>query len=179
MEKRYYNIIIDGYDKGGLMYAPSDWPFHPIILDGEDIMSSQQLVLELRDGPYRHFNSCVGGGNIVSKDFMDTILPFITPETCLEFLPVKVVSQEYGDKEYYIMHFTKIHDVINKDATLYVPGTDSIVKLRLDNEKVKELDVFNSQPYVNDVIVSKRVCNAIKKNHLDVGIEFVPVYCEK
>ena len=41
-------------------------------------------------------------------------------------------------------------------STIYVGGTDSILRLRLDYEKVKALNVFNSQPVINDVIVSEK-----------------------
>ncbi|EJX04898.1 hypothetical protein EVA_06996, partial [gut metagenome] len=43
--------------------------------------------------------------------------------------------------------------------------------------KVKELKIFNSQPVINDIIVSKEVYKAIKKNKLDLGLEFMPIYC--
>lgn len=74
------------------------------------------------------------------------------------------------------MHFKKIYDVIDKINTIYVKGTDSIIKLRLDYEKVKDLNIFNSQPYINDVIVSETLYKAIKKQKLDFGLEFMPIY---
>ena len=35
---------------------------------------------------------------------------YIDDETQVEFLPVKAHSEEYGEKQYYILHFLKIHD---------------------------------------------------------------------
>ena len=43
--------------------------------------------------------------------------------------------------------------------------------------KVKNLKVFNSQPAVNDGIISEDVCELIKKQKLDIGLDFMPIYC--
>ena len=51
----------------------------------------------------------------------------------------------------------------------------SILKLRLDEKKVKGLKVFNSQPAINDVIVAEDVCKLIKKQRLDLGLDFMPI----
>lgn len=75
------------------------------------------------------------------------------------------------------MHFKKIFNVIDTENTLYVEGTDSVLKLKLDYNKVKDLKVFNSQPAINDIIVSDDVRKSIKKNKLDLGLDFMPVYC--
>ena len=73
--------------------------------------------------------------------------------------------------------FKKIFDVIDTENTIYVEGTDSVIKLKLDYNKVKELKVFNSQPAINDIIVSDDIRKSIKKNKLDLGLDFMPVYC--
>ena len=59
----------------------------------------------------------------------------------------------------------------------YFDGLDTILKLKLDYEKVKTLNVFNSRPAVNDIIVSKDVHDAIKQKGLGSGLDFVPVFC--
>ena len=41
----------------------------------------------------------------------------------------------------------------------------------------KGLKVFNSQPALNDVIVAEDVCKLIKKQKLDLGLDFMPIYC--
>lgn len=86
-------------------------------------------------------------------------------------------SEVYGCRTYYIMYFKKICDVIDTKNTIYVEGTDTILKLRLDYSKVRHLNVFNSQPAINDVIVSGEVRKSIKMNRLDLGLDFMPVYC--
>lgn len=176
MEITYYKIIENGYSSTGVIYAPKEWPY-PIAEDAQPVKNWQSLVLELKDGPYCHFHKVVGWANVVSKEFKDLLLSFVGENDYLEFFPVKIVSKQYGDKEYYIMHFTKIFDVIDKENTVYGPGDNNIIKPRLLFEKVKNLKIFNSQPMINDVIISNDVRKAIIKNKLDAGIEFWPIFC--
>lgn len=175
---KYYEIVVVGNAKGGVLYAPPSWPF-PIAHDGEEVHNWESLILTLQDGPYRNFNMCVGHANIVSEQMKEVLEKFLDSNSELEFLPVRVISKEYGDRIFYIMHFTKVYDVIDEKHTVYVPGTDAIIKLRVDYNKVKDLNIFNSQPVINDVIISDKVRRELKRNKLDDGIEFLPIYCEK
>ena len=177
MNIKYYRIIIKGNDKiGGVLYAPDNWPY-PIARDGEEVKNWESLTVELKDGSYRPFHMCIGGANLVSQEMKELFETFIENNADIEFLPVKAESEIYGNKIYYIMHFKKVFDVIDCKNTIYVEGTDSILRLRLDYEKVKALNVFNSQPVINDVIVSEKVRKSIKKNKLDLGIEFMLIAC--
>lgn len=85
-------------------------------------------------------------------------------------------SKEYGDRQYYIVHFTKIYDVIDKEHTVYGPG-DSIIKVCLDYNKVKNLHVFNSQPIISDINISAKVYKEIKKRKLGFGTSFIRIGC--
>lgn len=177
MNIKYYKIIVKGNDKiGGVLYAPDNWPY-PIAKDGEEVKNWNTLIVKLRDGEYRPFHLCIGGANLVNQEMKELFETYIKNNDDIEFLPVKTVSEIYGDRIYYIMHFKKIFDVIDRKKTIYVEGTDSILKLRLDYDKVKSLNIFNSQPVINDIIVSEQVKKSIKKNKLDLGIEFMPLYC--
>ena len=70
----YFRIIPNGYDKiGGVLFAPKNWP-HPIARDGYEVENWTSLIVELRDGEYRHFNQCVGGANIVTEEFKNLLL---------------------------------------------------------------------------------------------------------
>ena len=176
---KYYKFIVKGNDKvGGVLYAPENWPY-PIARDGEEVKNWQSLTVKLKDGKYRPFHLCFGGANMVNKELRDLLLTFIGNDDDIEFLPVRATSEAYGCKTYYIMHFKKICDVIDTKNTIYVEGTDTILKLILDYNKVKHLNVFNSQPAINDVIVSDEVRKSIKKNRLDLGLDFMPVYCSE
>lgn len=173
----YYSLIVNSYDPvGGVLYAPEEWPY-PIAEDGVEVKDWRSLVVELRDGKYSPFHMCIGGANMVSEELKELLESYIEDKDSIEFLPVKAVSEKYGDRTYYIMHFTKVFDVIDRDKTVYVPGTDDIIKVRLDYEKVKNLNVFNFQSYINEVIVSAEVRKSIKKNKLDGGLQFTPIYC--
>ena len=155
MNAKFYRFIVKGNDKkGGVLYSPKSWPY-PIAVDGQEVKNWESLVVELKDGIYRPFQLCVGGANMVNQDLKDLLQSFIG----------------YGE------HFKKIFDVIDTKNTLYVEGTDSVIKLKLDYNKVKDLKVFNSQPAINDIIVSDEVRKSIRKNKLDLGLEFMPVYC--
>lgn len=179
MDIKYYKFIVNGNDKvGGVLYAPQKWPY-PIARDGEEVKNWQSLTVELKDGKYRPFHLCVGGANMVNEELKDLLQTFISNDDDIEFLPVMATSDVYGCRRYYIMHFKKICDVIDTKNTIYVDGTNTILKLKLDYSKVRHLNVFNSQPAINDVIVSDEVRKCIKKNKLDLGLNFMPVYCSK
>lgn len=175
MRAKFYKIL---ESDGGCLYAPKEWHF-PIALDGEEVKNWESLVVELKDGDvYCHFQGCNKGANMVSQEMKDLLESFIGPYADdIEFLPVKAVSKTYGDRQYYIMHFKKIYDVIDVKNTVYIPSTGSIVKVAVSFEKVKDLKVFNTQPVISDVIVSEDVYKAIKKKKLDFGLEFWQVYC--
>ena len=166
---KYYRLIINSYEKtAGVLHAPETWPY-PIARDTEEVKNWQSLVIELRDGIYCPFNICCGA-NIVSQELKDMFCSFVDLDAGLEFLPVKVVSKEYGDRTCYIMHFTKIHDVIDYENCERFG--DTILKIALDYRKVKGLKVFNSRPVINDVIVSEDVRKAMKKTKLSFGSIF-------
>jgi hypothetical protein len=177
MKRKYYKIITDGNDKeGGTLYAPPQWSY-PIARDGVEVKNWKSLVLELKNGYYCSFHTCNKGANLVSQDLKDVLESFVGNHSEVEFLPVMVTSKEYGDRTYYILHFRLIFDVIDKKNTIYFDGLDTILKMKLDYEKVKTLNVFNSRPAVNDIIVSKDVHDAIKQRKLTSGLDFVPVFC--
>ena len=120
MNIKYYKIIVKGNDKiGGVLYAPDNWPY-PIAKDGEEVKNWNTLIVKLRDGEYRPFHLCIGGANLVNQEMKELFETFIKNNDDIEFLPVKTVSEIYGDRIYYIMHFKKIFDVIDRKKTIYV-----------------------------------------------------------
>ena len=176
MNPKFYLLLPKDEKNGGLVEAPEDWSY-PIDMDGKEVTDWQSLVLELKYGKYAHFNMCTGGANIISEELKKLFESFVDDPTLIEYLPVKVFSKEYGDKWMYIMHFKKIFDVVDKKNSIYVPGTDILIKERLIYDKVKDLKIFNIKKNLNDVVVSEEVYQAIKKQKLNFCIEFVPIYC--
>ena len=171
-EMKYFEILIDGYnEEGGVLHAPEDWPT-PIAVDGEEVKNWQSLVLELRDGKYCHFSDCVGCANIVSSEFKALIESFIEKDFPLEFLPVKVKSNQYGDRVGYIMHFTKEFDIIDEERSKYGGPLHRVIVVRVDPKKVQGMHVFNCKGKINHLYVSDDVRKAIIDRNLDLGIEF-------
>ncbi len=63
-----FRIIMNGYDEeGGVVYGPKE-RLKSIALDGEVVDSLETLRLELKDGKYCSFHSCVGNANIVDEE---------------------------------------------------------------------------------------------------------------
>lgn len=173
---KYFVMVMDGYaEELGLLYAPSDWEY-PIARDGEDVKNWQSLVLELRDGIYSHFSDCVSSANVVIKEFKALIESFVGKDFPLEFLPVKVRSKQYGDREMYIMHFTKLFDVIDeKHSTYFIGEAKVLLKIKVDANKVNGMNVFNCKEDINAVYVSDVVRKAIIESKMDMGIQFTEV----
>lgn len=133
--------------------------------------------LDLKYGEYLHYLFGPNITHIVSEELKNLFVQYVHDDSLIEFLPVNIISPEYGNKTYYIVNFNRACDVIDKNVTVYVPGTDSIIKVGLDYQKVKNLDVFNAHPYGNDLIISEKVKSEMRKRKLISGVEFLPLYC--
>ena len=105
MNVKLYRFIAKGnVKKGGVLYSPKSWPY-PIAVDGQEVKNWESLVVELKDGIYRPFQLCVGGANMVNQDLKDLLQSFIGINNDVEFLPIRAISEIYGEQTYYIMHF--------------------------------------------------------------------------
>lgn len=173
---KYYRLILDGKDREGGVMTELPNIHYPKVLDGEEVTDWKAIVIELRDGKYRPFDMGPECENVVNEELKCLLEPYCEPG-CVDFLPLQVTSKEYGDKIYYIVHFTKIYDVLDKENTVYIETTGSIIQPAFDYEKVKSLHVFNYRPFTNDIVVSEEVFKAIKKNKLDLGMNVAPAYC--
>jgi hypothetical protein len=177
---KYFEMMMDAYyEPGGVIYAPQGTPY-PLARDVQKVIGYENLKFELRDGAYLHYRAVNAGANIVSKELKDLIMEYIPKDYPLEFLPITVHSDVYGNRQYFIMHFKVIFDVINKGKTIYAIPDDetSVIKLCLDCKKVEYINIFNSQPNINDVIVSDKLRKAIKTKGCDEGIHFQQINCE-
>ena len=176
MGKKFFKLIEHAYgNPSGLIYITKGGKY-PIAYDGEPVKNWENMSFTLKDGVYSDFSPCVSHANLVSVVFKEIIEKFIPEDYPIEFLPVPVESEQYGNRQYYIMHFTKIFDVIDKKHTVYVDGTDCVIKMALDYNKCKDLHIFNTRPVVNDVIVSGEVRRMLRKYKLDLGIEFWQIH---
>lgn len=170
-KKRFYYLLLKSGNKFRVLYKPvgTDTRFGAAVTPVEGY---EHMVFELRSGIYKPFmnsNCCA----CFADEDLKQLLEENIPEDCpLEFLPVKATSKEYGDKLYYIIHFTKVFDVIDKENSKYVPETGDITIPCIDYEKAKDLDFFNSTARISGFIVSDKIKKLMKKRGLDVGIEF-------
>jgi hypothetical protein len=181
MEDKYFRLIMNAYEKRkGTLYAPKEIRAG-MIIDAEPVPTGwENFIFTLRDGMYGSYHMANVCANLVDDELKDIISKYITLDYPLEFLPVKAQSEEYGDKQYYIMHFKIIFDVLDLENSVYLDlddGSKSLVKPCLSYEKVKGLNIFNSRPYINDIIVSNKLRKEIKKKKLDLGMVFSEIRC--
>lgn len=178
MGENYYRLNIDGYFKpGGVLYAPKGTDTL-LIQDAKEIFEWDKLIFSLVNGIYMPYHAANIGCNLIDYELKKIIKKYIPENYPIEFLPVKVQSNEYGEREYYIIHFKIIFDVIDPINSLYVEGNKNIIKPCLDFNKVKYLDIFNSRPAINDIIISERLKKEIIKHKLNIGMEFSQLRCK-
>lgn len=166
--------MLNGYEKEAGVISSPEINSCPKIVDGEECIIKEDFVYELQDGRYCSFDRAPNRVRVVDDD-LKTLLESYAEKEYVEFIPVIIRSERYGDRQYYIMHFKKIYDVIDEENTVYCPE-NSIIKLRVDYKKVKDLHVFNSQPLINDLIVSRKVYSEIKRRKLNFGTSFGIIY---
>lgn len=171
----YFRVMPNAYEEEGGDADSPDWGACPHVYDGEDVNIEMPFLYELKGGKYCPYLMGPWAVNLVDENLKPLLDEYVEKEY-VEFFPVIVHSKEYGDRQYYIVHFTKIYDVIDKKHTVYGPG-DSIIKVCLDYNKVKDLHVFNSQPIIGDINISAKVYKEIKKRKLGLGTSFIRIGC--
>ena len=118
MNCRYFRVMPNAYEeKAGDADSP-DWGACPHVYDGEDVERSKVFVYELKGGKYCPYLMGPWTVNLVDEN-LKTLLDEYVEKEYVEFFPVIVHSKEYGDRQYYIVHFTKIYDAIDKEHTVY------------------------------------------------------------
>lgn len=171
-EKKYYELMLNNGKKTGVLYAPPGtdtlWcrECYPVI-------GYEDMVFTLKDGeyaPYMISNVCCYLADEDLKQLIEEVIPEGYP---LELLPVRVTSEEYGDKTYYLIHFTELLDVIDRKHSKCIPGTKAIAVPRVDHEKAKKLDFFNCDVRHQYFFVSDRMRKMMKKRKLDKSIRFI------
>lgn len=168
--EKFYELLLNS-SKRGVLYAPPGtdtlWcrECYPVI-------GYEDMVFTLKDGeyaPYMISNVCCYLADEDLKQLIEEVIPEGYP---LELLPVRVTSKEYGDKTYYLIHFTELLDVVDRKHSKYIPGTKDIVIPYVDPLKAKELDFFNCDVHPNHFFVSDKMRKLMKKRKLDREIIF-------
>ena len=174
MTSNYYSLMINAYeDAAGSIDSPN-CDFYPKRLDRDDINISDEFIYELNDGMFCHFHMAPHGINLVDSILKDLLEKFAEKEF-VEFIPVMIKSKEYGDKQYFTVHFKKTYDVIDF-VNSYCDPPGCVIRMCVDYNKVKNLHVFNSAQSPN-IIVSTKVYKEIKKRKLNFGLSFGIIRC--
>lgn len=169
-KKKFYYLLLKG-SKSGVLYAPKGigTRFGERILPVEGY---ENITFELRNGTYAPFmnsNVIAYFANEELRILLEENLPKDFP---LEFLPVKIISKEYGDKLYYLIHFTTVFDVIDEEHSKRILSTGDIAVPCIDYEKAKDLDFFNCIARSGSFVVSDKIKKLMKEKGLDTGIQF-------
>lgn len=173
---KYNKIILSAYGKEGMIYALNKKKF-PIIEDGEPVDCLEDIILELRDGTYCDYMFCVSGGKLVSNAMKELLCKYVDDDSDIEFIPVTIHSKEYGNREYFLMHFKTVVDRIDYENSTMNPVTNTVIKEAADFYKIQGSQIYVSSLSTHNLIVTNKVMREIKKNKMHKGISFTPVYC--
>jgi hypothetical protein len=173
-KKKYYRFLLKDNKNYGVLYAPesTDTRFGVEVLPVENW---QNIVFNLKGGIYLPFMNSNTTANFANEELKNLIQEIVPVDYPLEFYPIQVKSEEYGNKIYYLIHFKIIFDVIDAENSIYLDlsdGTKSMVKPWIDYKKAENLDFFNASNAINEIIVSDQMKKLMQKKKLDVGIEF-------
>jgi len=171
-KKHFYRIVLKFIKGHGVLSAPrgTDSRFGVEVLPVE---YWENIEFTLKNGIYLPFMNSNTTANFANEELKDLILEIVPANYPLNFYPIKVKSEEYGDKTYYLIHFNIIFDVIDEKNSVWI--VNSIAKPFIDYEKAKDLDFFNSKARINGIMVSDKMRKLMKNRKLDTGIEFAKV----
>lgn len=165
---------MNAYEKGAGDIGVQDSDSCPKVVDGENVEISPEFSYELEEGEFCHYHLAPFCVNLVDE-VLKNLLEEYAEGQFIEFVPVPVKSKEYGDRQYFIVHFKKTYDVIDF-ANSYCDPPGYVIRMCVDYEKVKNLHVFNYEQGYN-IIVSTKVYKEIKKRKLNFGLSFGIIRC--
>lgn len=177
MKHLYYKTIFNEDDKVGILAIPKGWKPFPIEESGVPVENVDKLIFTLKNGKYTDLMVSTGAAYVVSPRLKELFERYVTDSTLIEFYPVPVVSEQYGDRTYYLLHFTRWCDVRNEQMTSFMPRSKYPARMVLDYNKVCNLTIFNSDSYNISFLMRDEVRRAIKREKMHIGIAFDPVEC--
>ncbi|MDH8702175.1 hypothetical protein M2138_001535 [Dysgonomonadaceae bacterium PH5-43] len=168
-QKQFYRFILKYNRNHGVLIAPkgTDTRFGVEVLPVENW---ENMEFTVDKGIYLPFMNSNTTANFVNEELKNLIQEVVPKNYPLDFYPIRVKSEEYGSRIYYLIHFRIIFDVIDKDNSVWIGG--GIAKPWIDYEKAKDLDFFNSQARINGIMVSDTMKKMMQKRKLDTGIDF-------
>lgn len=178
MEFKYYEILIDGYSKEGVLCAPVDCDSR-FAIDGFPLPDITGISFVLKNGCYADYMMADVSGRFVSGQLRELFKSYLKPFQKVLFVPVQVKSEQYGDRIYYLMHFEEVYDVIDKENSKYVGEGEhrSLTVPCFDYLKIKGMDIFIWDNLSIGLVVSEKVRKEMKKKKMTMGIELVQMAC--
>lgn len=181
MKEKYYKLFVDCYNKKSTCLFPNPPIEGELCEDGKNISAKylEGIRIDFPSGDdeanFLPMHSCLRiNSGIVSQQFRDVVEPYITDPTAVEFVPVKVVHEKYGERTYYIMHFLRFEDAIdeaNSKIMTYPDGTRTIMVPSLKRSFIKTKHLFCVDA-VGSTIVSDTLKKALLKNGMKEGLSF-------
>lgn len=171
-QKKFYRFLLKNIKGQGVLFAPegTDTRFGVEVLPVENW---ENMEFTLKRGTYLPFMNSDTTANFANEELKNLVQELIPLDYPLEFYPIHVKSEEYGEKTYYLIHFKIIFDVIDNENSVWVGS--SIAKPCIDYKKAKGLDFFNATNAINEIMVSDKMKKLMQQKKLDTGIEFKKV----
>jgi hypothetical protein len=171
MKKKFYCLLFKDEKKYGIPMSPQGFD----TLFGKEVkpvIIPDGCTFTIFDGEFAPFHNSNTRAHFVNEELKNLIKDFLPQNYPLEFLPIIIHNNQWGDKQYYLLHFTEIFDVIDLGHSKILPSTGDIAVPAICYEKAKDLDFFNSIAYKDCFIVSDKLRKEMKKRGLDRGMQF-------
>ena len=104
------------------------------------------ILLNLKDGSFSDYQANSEACRLCSSKLRSIIDRNKSPQDQIQWLPM-VVKDEHGEeREYFILHFPVIYDVIDRENSTYF-GEDQLIKPVFSLRKIGRHKVFNYDSY--------------------------------
>ncbi|MCM1313454.1 MAG: hypothetical protein NC206_08370 [Bacteroides sp.] len=174
-KKRFYILQQNCYFKGVCCLIPTK-KVKEFMYDGKEAKGFENMTVTLpNDGKsiYLPMHSCPGACEVVSKEFKELVEKYIPEGYPIEFIPVRAVSEVYGERQYYFMHFLKYEDaiILDKSKVIYheEDGSYTVCVPVIDASKVRNLHIFKIKS-VCGLTISGELRLALIKNNLKTSL---------
>jgi hypothetical protein len=145
----YYQVLFDDEGVYGVAYTDKNQETGPCFpppggfgLPYAGIVEDwQPLALELREGDFADYLASNLGCRLCSDRLKSILESHASPADELQWL-VTEVHRRAEKHVYWILHFPNPPDVLNKSKTLFVDGTDVVVKPVLSKDATAGHQVF-------------------------------------
>lgn len=104
------------------------------------------ITLHLRDGPFSDYQANSEACRLCSSKLRSIIDRNKSPQDQIQWLPMIVRDSSGEEREYFILHFPDVYDVIDRENSTFF-GKDQLIKPVFSLRKIGEHKVFNYDPY--------------------------------